>query len=151
MADAKPLRLKAEDNEDLKVVSAALQDAVGQLGDFVFDARTRTFTFAVNRFRWEAQPSRRGERVRTAVQAGSVLAAKSRNLKLGRPDAVVALLAMSFEPGEQEPGGQLILTFSGDGELRLSVECIDLVMADVSEPWRARVKPGHRFEEEEGR
>lgn len=151
MAEAKPLRLKAQDEDDLAVISAALQDAVGQLGDFAFDAKTRSFTLLLNRYRWEAaRPSKRGERVRTAVQAGSVLAAKSRNLKKGAPDAVVSLLAMSFEPGETAPGGQIIFTFSGDGELRLSVECIDMVMADVSRPWRARVQPGHRFEEEGG-
>lgn len=151
MADAKPLRLKAEDEEDLKVVSAALQDAVGQLGDFSFDPRARRFLAVFNRYRWEAaRPGRRGERVRTALEVDSVLSAKSRNLRQGAPDAVVSLLALSFEPGEA-PGGQLVFTFSGDGELRLSVECIDLILADVSEPWRARVQPGHRFDEEEER
>lgn len=149
MAEPKPLRLKAEDQDDLTVISAALQDAVGQLGDFSFDPRSRRFLMVVNRYRWEAaRPGKRGERVRTALEVDSVLAAKSRNLKQGAPDAVVSLLAMSFEPGEA-PGGQLVLTFSGDGELRLSVECIDLILADVSEPWRARVQPGHRFEEQE--
>lgn len=150
MAEPKPLRLKAEDPDDVAVISAALQDAVGQLGDFDFDAKTHSFTLQLNRYRWEAaRPSKKGERVRTAVQIGSVLAAKSRNLRQGAPDAVVALLAMSFEPGEEAPGGQLIFTFSGDGELRLTVECIDLVLADVSRPWRARIQPGHRFEEED--
>lgn len=148
MAEAKPLRLRAEDTEDLTVVSAALQDAVGQLGDFQFDAKTRRFTLVVNRFRWEARPSKKGERVRTAVQVDSVLAAKSRNIRQGKPDAVVSLLALSFEPGEEAPGGQLVFTFSGGGELRLSVECIDLILADVSRPWRARVQPGHPLEEE---
>ena len=54
MAEAKPLRLKAEDQDDLTVISAALQDAVGQLGDFSFDARSRRFLMVVNRYRWEA-------------------------------------------------------------------------------------------------
>ena len=81
MAEPKPLRVKAEDQDDLTVISAALQDAVGQLGDFSFDPRSRRFLMVVNRYRWEAaRPGKRGERVRTALEVDSVLAAKSRNL-----------------------------------------------------------------------
>jgi len=150
VAEAKPLRLMARSAEDVTVISAALQDAIGQLGDFQFDATARRFTLLVNRYRWEAaRPRRAGERVRTAIQIDSVLAAKSRNLRQGAPDAVVELLAMSFEPGETPPEGQLIFTFSGDGELRLSVECVDLILADVSRPWRARARPEHPLEERE--
>ena len=146
MAGFAPLKLIAQGEEDVTVLSAALQDAVAQIGDFTFEPRARRFTIVFNRYRWEASRERgAGERVRTALQAGSVLAAKSRNLRQGAPDAVVSLLAVSFEPDRERdaPGGQLIFTFSGDGELRLSVDCIDLALADVSEPWRARARPGH--------
>jgi len=143
MSADRPLRLIAESEDDLPVLSAALQDAAGQLGDFVFEPRARRFTIALNRFRWEAETGRRGERVRAALQISSVLEAGSQRLRQGASDAVVSLLAMTFEPGEA-PGGVLLLTFSGGGALRLNVECIDVTLADVSAPWAAARRPDHR-------
>lgn len=143
MSAERPLRLIAESEDDLPVLSAALQDAAGQLGDFVYEPKARRFTLALNRFRWEAAKSRRGERVRAALQISSVLEASSQRLKQGAPDAVVSLLAMTFEPGET-PGGVLLLTFAGGGALRLNVECIDVTLADISAPWAAARRPDHR-------
>ncbi|MCH8489441.1 MAG: DUF2948 family protein [Oceanicaulis sp.] len=143
MSADRPLRLIAESEDDLPVLSAALQDAAGQLGDFVYEPKARRFTIALNRFRWEAEKGRRGERVRAALQINSVLEASSQRLKQGASDAVVSLLAMTFEPGEA-PGGVLLLTFAGGGALRLSVECMDVTLVDISAPWTAARRPDHR-------
>ena len=137
-----PLRLIAREPDDVPPVSAALQDAVGQIGDFLYEPKARRFTLALNRFRWEGARKGRGERVRTAIQAGEVTAAKAHRLKQGAEDAVVSLLSVSFEPGDP-PSGALVFTFSGGGVLRLEVECVDLVLADVSQPWRAAGRPEH--------
>ncbi len=142
MAAQPPLKLIAREPDDVAPVSAALQDAVGKIGDFHYEPKARRFTLALNRYRWEASRGGRGERVRTALQAGEVTAAKARRLKQGAEDAVVSLLAITFEAGEP-PGGALVFTFSGGGELRLEVDCVDLVLADVSRPWRAAARPEH--------
>ena len=139
---AKPLRLIAQDPGEVTALSAALQDAVGKIGDFLYEPAQQRFTLALNRYRWEAGAKGRGQRVRTALQAGSVIAAKARRLKQGSDEAVVCLLSVAFEPGEA-PGGALVFTFAGGGELRLDVECVDMVMADLSEPWRAVRRPAH--------
>lgn len=134
------LRLRAEDAEDLQVISAALQDAVAKVGDMEFDAAARTFTLAVNRYRWEDR--RRRERVRAAIQVGSVLAVRSRNLRRGAPSAIIELLALEWRPAEP-PGGTLALTLAGDGAVELEVETLDAVLADVGAPWPARRTPSH--------
>jgi len=145
VTQAKPpvsaLRLLAEDAEDLAVISAALQDAVGKIGDIRFDPAARSLTLALNRFRWEAGTDK-GQRVRTGVQFGGVLSVQSRNLRRDAPHAVLSLLAIGFEPAEA-PGGVISLNFSGGGDLRLTVECIDAALGDVSDPWPARKTPGH--------
>lgn len=135
-----PLRLRAEDAEDLKVISAALQDAVAKVGDIRHDAHARTLTVALNRFRWE--DARRQERVRAALQLGGVMSVQARRVKREPADAVVELLAMDFEPGEA-PGGELRLSFAGGGDLRCQVEAVDAVLADFSPPWPARSRPRH--------
>jgi hypothetical protein len=140
--DTAPLQLLAADGEDLKVISAALQDAVGALGDIRFEKGPRRLTIALNRFRWEAGGRRGGERVRAALQLGGVLDVKSRKLKRDAPKAVVSLLAIGFEPGE-EPAGTVVFSFAGGGELRATVECLDAVLADLSRPWPTPNRPAH--------
>lgn len=139
MADARPLQLLAEDPDDLAVMSAALQDAVAKVGDISFEGRARRLTIAFNRFRWEAGER---QRVRSALQVGGVLSLQARKIRRDRRDAVIELLAIGFEPGEA-PGGVLTLSFAGGGDLRAEVECIDAVLADVSDPWPTPRAPTH--------
>ncbi len=136
-----PLRLLAEDVDDLEIMSAALQDAVGKVGDILFEPSRRQLTLAVNRYVWEAG-ERSLKRVRCALQLGGVMSVKSRNLRRDAPDAIVSVLAVQFEPAEA-PGGLVRITLSGDGDLAVEVECIDAAMSDVGEPWAARGAPRH--------
>ncbi|HEY3800132.1 MAG TPA: DUF2948 family protein [Caulobacteraceae bacterium] len=144
MTKPAPLRLLAEDEDDLAVISAALQDAVAKVGDIEWDAKGRRFTLALNRFRWEAPGALLGERVRAGLQFGGVLAVKSRNLRREAPDAVVSLLAVSFEAAGEPPGGDIRLHLSGGGDVVLTVECVDAALADVSQPWPTASQPTHK-------
>jgi hypothetical protein len=136
-----PLKLLVEDADDLAIVSAALQDAVLRVGDIQYEPGPRQLTLALNRYRWEAGKPK-GERVRTAVQFGGVLKVSSRNLRRDAPDAILSLLAVQFEAGEA-PGGSVLLIFSGGGDLRMEVECLDAALSDIGEPWTARAAPVH--------
>ena len=135
------LRLLAEDADDLSVISAALQDAVTRIGDIQWEPRRGRLTLAFNRFRWEAADDG-GERVRAALQLAGVLKLKSRNLRRDAPDAVLELLALTFE-GAEAPAGLVTLTFADGGDLVAEVECIDAVLADLSAPWPAPHTPDH--------
>lgn len=132
-----PLRLLAEDADDLHIISAALQDAIMRPVDIVWERSARRVTLALSRFCWECG----GTRVMAAMQFGDVIAVKSRRLPRG-PEHALELLAMDFEPGEA-PGGRVILMFAGGGDLRIDVECLDAVLTDLSERWPARVAPTH--------
>ena len=132
-----PLRLLAEDADDLHIISAALQDAILRPVDIVWEPSARRVTLALSRFCWECG----GTRVMSAMQFGDVLSVKSRRLPRG-PEHALELLAMDFEPGEA-PGGRVTLMFAGGGDLRIEVECLDAVLTDLSERWPARVAPTH--------
>jgi hypothetical protein len=80
--------------------------------------------------------------VRCGLQLGGVMAVQQRKLRPDAKKAVVELLAVTFEPGDA-PGGAILLTFAGGGDLRARVECIDVVVADVSHPWPTQRRPGH--------
>lgn len=143
MADIKPLRLLAQDADDLSVLSAALQDAVAKIGDIRWDAQSRTLTIACNRFRWEGAKAKTGERVRSALQFGDVAGVQARNLRRNAKGAVVSLMSIGFEPADEAPAGVVVLTFAGGGDMRVSVDCLDVALADVSEPWGTPRTPGH--------
>ena len=134
---AEPLRLLAEDADDLHIISAALQDAIMRPVDIVWEPSWRRVTLQLSRFCWECG----GTRVMSAMQFGDVIAVKSRRLPRG-PEHALELLAMDFEPGEA-PGGRVTLMFAGGGDLRIDVECLDAVLTDLSERWPAKVAPTH--------
>src|SRR5438477_12293721 len=115
------LVLAAADAEDLEIISARLQDAVAQVKDLVYLPKTRRFAGLFNRFKWESAGARSGTRVRAGLHIDGVLSAKSFKLRMGNPDAVASLLAISFQPnGGDDPGGTIELVFSGGGMLKLA-------------------------------
>jgi hypothetical protein len=140
---ADPLRLLAGDEDDLKIISAALQDAVCTIGDIDYEPRARRLTLALNRYRWEAKASGRGgERVRAAIQFGGVLSVQARRLRRDAKRGVLSLLTVGFEPGAA-PSGVVTLNFAGGGALRVQVECLDAVLSDLSTPWPTPRRPSH--------
>ncbi|MDB5422818.1 MAG: hypothetical protein JWQ29_234 [Phenylobacterium sp.] len=139
MAKAAPLRLLAQDAEDLAVISAAMQDAVAKVGEISYEAKARRLTIGFNRYRWEAAES---ERVRSGLQLGGVLKVQTRKIRRNARDAVLEVLAVTFEAGEA-PGGVVTISCAGGGDLRAVVECVDAVLADISEPWPTPRTPSH--------
>jgi len=114
---------------------------VARIGDILWEPAGRRLTITFNRFRWEAADGSH-ERVRAAVQLGGVLGVRARNLRREAKDAVVQLLAVTFEAGEP-PGGQVIFHFADCADLAADVECIDAAMADLSAPWKTPRTPEH--------
>ena len=139
MAKTAPLRLLAQDADDLAVISAAMQDAVAKVGDIAYEAKARRLTIGFNRYRWEAGG---GQRVRSGLQLGGVLKVQTRKIRRGARDAILEVLALTFEPGDA-PGGMVTISCSGGGDLRAAVECVDAVLADLSDPWPTPREPVH--------
>ncbi|MEM6667216.1 MAG: DUF2948 family protein [Pseudomonadota bacterium] len=142
MSDPTPLRLIAEDTDDLKVISAALQDSVTKAGNLKFDRRARRFTIEVNRFRWEdvGEPK---QRVRAILGIDSVLGVRVRGLPPKEPDLVISLLSLEFAADETPPGGRLTLLLAGDGEIVLEIEALDVTLLDSDYIWPTRNEPSH--------
>ncbi len=147
MADFKPLRLIAEDAEDLTVISAGIQDSVTKAENLKYEARQRRFAIELNRFRWEeaigSRKSAPKSRVRSLLAIDSVLSVKTRGVTKSDPDMVYSLLSITFEPANEPPGGIVTLLFAGDGELALEVEALDVTLLDSDYEWATRHTPSH--------
>lgn len=138
----RPLRLGAESTADLEVISSLMQDAVGRTGDIVWARARRRLALVCNRFRWEdrgrAERERRAyERVRSALTVSSVMAVRSRGVDPADAETILSVLSVTFEPKEDGAGVVRIL-LAGDGELVAEVECLDVMLHDLTKPWEAR-------------
>lgn len=148
-----PLRLRAEDAEDILVLSACLQDATLLPADISWQPRARRFALVLNRFRWEnedlADAGRRPVRLvpHVRVQAGlhfdGVLKVQSTGIDRADTRAALELLSILAEPGD-DAAAVLTLVFAGGGAIRLEVECIDAQMQDLGQPWPVRRAPKHK-------
>ncbi len=142
----KQLRLMAQDDEDLQILSAHLQDAVLRVGDLVYLARERRFVAMLNRYCWECCDGL-GTRVRCGLHFDDVLSVKVRGIDQSEADAVLELLALQFVPAG-DGSGAIELLLAGGGAVRLEVECISAGMADLTGPWPAAARPEHHLDSE---
>ena len=140
-ADAGPLRLTADDAEGLAVISVLVQDAVFPITEMTWARPRHRFALLLNRLRHEDIPEARRagrpvERVQSLLVFDEVLAVRSSGIDRGQKETVLALLALTFEPGDHG-AGRVILTLAGDGALALTVEALDVHLRDVTRPYIA--------------
>ncbi|MCV6592797.1 MAG: DUF2948 family protein [Silicimonas sp.] len=140
-AAERPLRLRAEDADDLGVLAALVQDAVLPGAEVAWSPAKRRFACLLNRFRWEDKAANVSghapERVQAVLVFEDVLAVQSQGLTPAEmKEAVLSLLTLTFEPGE-DGAGRILLTLAGDGAVALKVETINVTLQDVTRPYRA--------------
>ncbi|MEG6508597.1 DUF2948 family protein [Methyloligella sp. 2.7D] len=142
-----PLKLLALDDEDLKIISAHLQDAVLRVDDMAYLPAQKRFAAVLNRFDWEqalgegTRPDHHRRR-RAALRFDRVFNAQIKGVDPEEKGHVLSLLAIRFEPGDS-PSGIIELTFSGDVTIRLDAECIEAELKDLGPVWQTKNKPEH--------
>lgn len=149
------LKLLALDPEDLPVIAAHLQDAVGVIGDLAYLPRQRRFVALVNRYDWAkavtGEADGKGERRRSALRIERVGKAQVQGIDLRHKGEVVSVLTLQFEPEgnpQETPAGVLTLLLAGGGAIRLEVECIEMVLEDLGPVWSASGAPDHHLGDE---
>jgi len=136
-ADAGPVALRALDAEDLKVISALVQDAIFPVSEMTWDRRRRRFALLVNRFRWEeAGGAHPPERVQSVLAIEDALAVASQGIDRADPDLVLSILALDWTPGA-DCTGRITLVLAGDGAVALDVEALEVTLRDVTRPYVA--------------
>lgn len=146
MTDSKPLRLFTEEVEDLGIIAAAVRDSVVKAGNLKYEQKQRRFSLEINRYRWEAAPTRKGQpgqRVRSLLAFDGVMGVRTRAITKADPELILSLLSIDFTPDAEPPGGQITLLFAGDGEIVLTVEALDASLIDSDYVWPTRHVPSH--------
>lgn len=153
---ARPFRVRAADAEDVRVISAYLQDAIVPYREVVYQPQEKRFALIAQRFRWEkpaeAAPegeddagagdatvsnAPRFERVHCALRFEQVGAVRSHRVDRGERGQMLELLAITAGDGVID------LAFAEDKTIRLEVDRIDVHAEDLGEPWPTVNEPRH--------
>jgi Protein of unknown function (DUF2948) len=149
------LKLRAEDADDLAVISAVVQDALISVADLTYDRDRRSFTLVANRFRWERNGSGDGgnpeaefERTHCALSFAEVERVSYRGFRRRDDERILSLLAIRLgnSPADGRPG-TVELAFADGAAVRLAVRAIRVHAADIGEPWPTAWQPDHDAED----
>tara|TARA_B100000965_G_scaffold385533_1_gene386832 strand:+ start:6610 stop:7077 length:468 start_codon:yes stop_codon:yes gene_type:complete len=142
---AKNLKLIARTDEDLKVISAHLQDSITSTVNIANLKKNKIFLMQLNRFMWEDVEKgvfRKNKRVRTILKFEHVIEVSSKNIKLNNNDKFLDFLAIenTLMPDKNY---EMKLIFSGDSIIRVVAEVIEVTLDDQGDPWVTKNKPKH--------
>lgn len=143
-----PIKLHADDEDGLKIISACLQDAIVLIQDVCWVTEDQRFILVANRFKWECA-GRQGEdtpyqRTHCAVSVHGVTSVRRRNIDLHDRGLILNLLALLAE----DHG--LTLLFADDRAIHLDTASRHCFVQDLGEPWPASHPPRHPLEGGEG-
>ena len=143
---AKNLKLIARTDEDLRIISAHLQDSIVSIENIANLKKNKIFLMQLNRFMWEDVEKgvfRKNKRIRTILKFDNVIEVNSKNINQNSKDKFLDFLAIE---SNQMPNDnyEMKLIFSGDLVIKVVAEVIEVALDDQGEPWETKNKPKHK-------
>ena len=143
---AKNLKLIAKTEEDLRVVSAHLQDSIASISDVANLKKNKIFLMQLNRFMWEDVEKgvfRKNKRIRTILKFENVLEVHSRNINQSKKDKFLDFLAIECNI-MPDNNYEMKIIFAGDSIIKIISEVIEITLDDQGEAWDTKNKPKHK-------
>jgi len=143
----KNLKLIANSDDDLRVISAHLQDSIVLPSDIAHLKKNRIFLIQLNRFMWEDVEKgvfRKNKRIRTILKFDNVVSVFSKNINSKDKERFLDFLAIETNilPDKY---CEVKLIFSGDSVIKIRSEVIEVTLDDQGSPWESKTKPKHKF------
>ena len=141
------LNLTGENEEDLNIMSAYLQDSIVLTKDIIFLKKNKSFIMMANRFMWEDAEKgllREAKRIRTAIKFENEIKVKSKNITHKKKIDTLEFLAMKCNKDDGK-NKKIKIFFSGNSAIILILEAIEIVMNDLGDPWNVQFVPKHEF------
>jgi len=141
------LKLLGKNQEDLKIISAYLQDSILIVKDIVFLKQNRTFIMIVNRFMWEDVEKgifRQNKRIRCAVKFEEVIKVESKNINQKNKNKLLECLAIKCSSIFDETY-KIKIFFAGNSVISVISEVIDATLQDLGQPWHVKHIPIHKI------
>ena len=141
------LKLLGRSIEDLKTISAYLQDSIIIQKDITFLKKNKIFLMLVSRFMWEDAEKglfRENKRIRCALRFDQVSNVLCKNINQKKNNKVLELLAIK-NISMKDQTSKISLIFAGDSIITILVEEIDVLLDDLGEPWIVKKVPKHKI------
>ena len=141
----KNLKLIARTEEDLRVVSAHLQDSIASIANIASLKKNKIFLMQLSRFMWEDVEKgvfRKNKRIRTILKFENVLTVDSRNINQLKKDQFLDFLAIETKI-TPDNNYEMKIIFSGNAIIRVISEVIEVTLDDQGEAWDTKNKPKH--------
>ena len=142
----KNLKLIAKTEEDLKVVSAHLQDSIVSVLDIANLKKNKIFLMQLNRFMWEDVEKgvfRKNKRIRTVLKFDNVIEVNSKNINQLKKDIFSDFLAIETNL-TPDKNYEMKIIFAGDSIIRVTAEVIEVTLDDQGDAWDTKNKPKHK-------
>ena len=143
---AKNLRLIARTEEDLRVVSAYLQDSIASISDIANLKRNKIFLMQLNRFMWEDVEKgvfRKNKRIRTILKFDNILEVHSKNINQSKKKKFLDFLAIE-SARMPDKNYEMKIIFSGNSTIKIISEVVEVTLDDQGEAWETKNKPRHK-------
>ena len=143
---ANNLKLIARTMEDLKIVSAHLQDSIVSTSDIANLTKNKIFLMQLNRFMWEDIEKgvfRKNKRIRTILKFENVLAVHSKNINQSKKDKFMDFLAIESNR-MPDNNYEMNIIFAGNSIIKIILEAIEITLDDQGEAWDTKNKPKHK-------
>ena len=144
--EPKNLKLIARTEQDLRVVSAHLQDSIASISDVANLEKNKLFLMQLNRFMWEDVEKgvfRKNKRIRTILKFENVLSVLSKNIDQRKRDKFLDFLAIETNT-TPDNNYEMKIIFAGDSIIRIISEAIEVTLDDQGEAWDTKNKPKHK-------
>ena len=141
------LKLLGKNQEDLKIISAYLQDSILIVKDIVFLKQNRTFIMIVNRFMWEDVEKgvfRQNKRIRCAVKFEEVIKVECKNINQKNKIKPLECLAIKCSSIFDEIY-KINIFFAGNSIITIISEVIEVALHDLGKPWNVKHVPIHKI------
>ena len=142
----KNLKLIAKTQEDIKVVSAHLQDSIATVSDIANLKKNKIFIMQLNRFMWEDVEKglfRKNKRIRTILKFENVVKVHSKNINQSKKDKFLDFLTIETYP-MPDNNYEMKIVFAGDSIIKVLSEVIEVTLDDQGEPWDTKNIPKHK-------
>ena len=143
----KNLKLNATSDEDLRVISAHLQDSIVQVKNIVHLNKNRILLIQFNRFMWEDVEKgvfRKNIRIQSILKVDNVVGVYSKNLNQKNKVRFLDFLAIETKL-LSDKSYEIKLNFAGGILIKVNTEVIECFLEDLGEPWETKNKPKHDF------
>ena len=143
----KNLKLLANSEEDLRVISAHLQDSITQVKNIAHLKKNRIFLIQFNRFMWEDIEKgvfRKNRRIQSILKFDNILDVYSKNINQKKKDRFLDFLAIETK-SLSDKSYEIKLNFAGDILIKLNAEIIECFLEDLGESWETKNKPKNNF------